>query len=135
MSKTSLPPDPNGGIIEKNSSKDNLEDYFNNFAVTSTNKNSLLEQLTNAISSLTTNNGKLVAINAKVTTEVTSITKRMRGKAAEAVEATNMHVAKECLHYRKEGFMCPTSVTMKKRTPTAVLQGGRSTGDTMGQQP
>ena len=89
------PPAPNWGTIDELFGKDDLEDYFNNFAAAATNNKSVLGHLTTAIASLTTNNKKLVATNAKLIAEVTIITNRMVGKAANGGKATNRYVAKE----------------------------------------
>ena len=89
------PPAPNWVTIDELFGKDDLEDYFNNFAAAATNNKSVLGHLTTAIASLTTNNKKLVATNAKLIAEVTIITNRMVGKAANGGKATNRYVAKE----------------------------------------
>ena len=65
---------PNGTVIDKNFKKYDLEDYFDNLSSAATTEKAVLEQLTQAIATLTMNSSTLVTSDDKLMAEVANLT-------------------------------------------------------------
>ena len=103
------PHTPRGTAVDELFNKDDLEDYFDNLAAAATNEKVVLEQLTSAIATLTTNNKALVAKNAKIAVEVTNLTSKLgrnRGGDTRGTAADKC-IPMTCLQFKKEGFHKP----------------------------
>ena len=94
---------PQGTAIDDIVNKDDIKYYFDNLDAAATNEKVVLDQLTSAILTLTTNNEALVATNAKLAEEVTTLTRNLgrntggdtSGTAAGKVEQGNAHTVRK----------------------------------------
>ena len=89
--------------------KNDLKDYSDNLAATTTTEKVVLEQLTAAIAALITNNEALVATNSKLAAEVTNLTIRL-GQNTESETSgttTDKPIPRTYPHCKKRAFTKP----------------------------
>ena len=101
---TSPTQNPQGTAIDDIVNKDDIKYYFDNLDAAATNEKVVLEQITSAIVTLTTNNEALVATNAKLAEEVTTLTRNLgRNMGGDTSRtAAGKRRARKCPHCKKE---------------------------------